>query len=135
MSEKADAVRRVVDAINRVDLDAFADAVSEDFEIDFSNSRSPMSGVYRGQDQAREFLRSFLEPWETLEFATKELIDLPDGRVLQVGGLWSRGDGSGVEVEASGATVWTIRDGVVAAVKLFQSKEEALEAAGVSRAS
>ena len=48
MSEKADAVRRVVDAINRVDLDGFADAVSEDFEIDFSNSRGPMSGVYRG---------------------------------------------------------------------------------------
>ena len=29
---------------------------------------------------------------------------------------------------ARGATVWTIRDGKVAAVKLYQSKEEALEA-------
>jgi ketosteroid isomerase-like protein len=135
MSDKADAVGRVVDAINRVDYDAFADAVSENFEIDFSNSRSPMSGVYRGRDQAREFLQSFLEPWASLEFDTKELIELPDGRVLQVGGLRSRGHGSGVEVEARGATVWTIRDGVVAAVQLFQSKDEALEAAGVSPAS
>ncbi|MGH2838915.1 MAG: nuclear transport factor 2 family protein [Thermoleophilaceae bacterium] len=128
MSDATDAVRLVVDAINRVDLERFADAISEDFEIDFSNSRSPMSGVYRGRDQAQEFLRSFLEPWSTLEFHAQELIELKGGRVLQVGGLRSRGHGSGVEVEASGATVWTIRDGEVAAVKLYQSKEEALEA-------
>jgi ketosteroid isomerase-like protein len=130
MSENAEAVRRVVDAMNRVDLEAFADAISEDFEIDFSNSRSPMSGVYRGRDQAREFLQSFLEPWESLEFSVTELIELKDGRVLQVGGLQSRGHGSGVEVEARGATVWTVRNGEAAAVKLYQSKEEALEAAG-----
>ena len=128
MSEATDAVRRVVDAINRADLEAFDDAVSEDFEIDFSNSRSPMSGMYRGRDQAREFLRSFLEPWAELEFVSNEVIELQDGRVLQAGGLRSRGHGSGVEVEASGATVWTVRDRKAAAVKLYQSKEEALEA-------
>ena len=130
MSEGVKAVRRVVDAINQVDLEAFADAVSDDFEIDFSNSRSPMSGMYRGRDQAREFLRSFLEPWAKLEFVSNEVIELEDGRVLQAGGLRSRGHGSGVEVEANGATVWTVRDGKAAAVKLYQSKDEALEAAG-----
>jgi ketosteroid isomerase-like protein len=130
MSEKTDAVGRVVDAINRSDLEAFADAITEDFEIDFSNSRSPMSGVYRGRDQAREFLRSFLEPWAKFEFVLTELSELDAGRVLQVGGLRSRGHESGVEVEASGATVWTVRDGRAATVKLYQSKEEALEAFG-----
>ena len=135
MSQATAAVRRVVDAINEVDLEEFADAVSEDFVIDFSNSRSPMSGMYRGRDQAREFLRSFLEPWASLQFETREIIELQDGRILQVGGLRSRGDGSGVEVEASGATLWTIRDGRAAAVKLYQSKDEALEAEGVSPAS
>ena len=135
MSENTDAVRRVVDAINRVDLEGFADTVTEDFEIDFSNSRSPMSGMYRGRDQAQEFLRSFLEPWATLQFVAEDLIELQDGRLLQVGGVRGRGHGSGVEVEASGATLWTIRDSKVAAVKLYQSKDEALEAEGVSPAS
>jgi ketosteroid isomerase-like protein len=134
MSEKVAAVHRVVDAINRVDLDGFADTVTDDFEIDFSNSRSPMSGMYRGRDQAREFLRSFLEPWAKLEFVSREVFELDDGRVLQVGGLRSRGHESGVEVEASGATLWTIRDGKAATVKLYQSKEEALAAEGVSPA-
>ena len=86
-----------------VDLDAVADAVTEDFEIDFSNSRSPMSGVYRGPDETRDSCRSFFEPWAALEFEDEELIELRMGRVLQDGGLRSRGDGSGVEVEASGA--------------------------------
>jgi hypothetical protein len=35
-------------------------------------------------------------------------------------------------VSAKGATIWTVRDGEVAAVKLYQSKAEALEAAGLS---
>ena len=30
--------------------------------------------------------------------------------------------------EREGATVWTIRDGEIVAVKMYQSKEEALEA-------
>ena len=128
MSEKADAVRRVVDAINRVDLEEFADAVSEDFELDFSNSRGPMSGLYRGRAEAQEFLRSFLEPWSSLQFDMEELIELQDGRMLLVGGLQSRGHGSGAEVAARGATVWTIHDGRVAAVTMYQSKDDALEA-------
>ena len=133
MSENVEVVRRVVDAINRADIDAFADAISEDFEIDFSNSRAPMRGVYRGRDQAREFLKSFLEPWASLEFVMEELIELEDGRILQAGGLRTRGDGSGVEVTAQGATIWTVRDGEIAAVKLYQSKEEALEAESAQR--
>jgi hypothetical protein len=38
-------------------------------------------------------------------------------------------------VEASGATLWTIRDGKAATMKLYQSREEALAAEGVSPAS
>ena len=43
-----------------------------------------------------------------------------------------RGRGSGVEVEATGAQVWTIRDGKFQRAKLYQSKAEALEAVRLS---
>jgi hypothetical protein len=43
-----------------------------------------------------------------------------------------RGRGSGVEVDAVGAQLWTIRNGKVRSVKLYQSKADALEAAGPS---
>ena len=134
MSEKADAVRRVVDAINRADIDAFADAVSEDFEIDFSNSKAELSGIYRGREEAKRFLTSFWEPWESVQFdPDEEIIELEDGRILTVNAVRGRGSASGAEVAATGATVWTLRDGEVMAAKMYQSKNEALEAASAER--
>ena len=38
----------------------------------------------------------------------------------------------GIEVQARGVWVWTIRDGACARVTLYQEREEALEAAGLS---
>ena len=128
MAEKVKVARHIVDAINRGDVEAVAEMVSEDFELDFSNSRGPMSGTYRGADGIREFMTSFFEPWAEVEFAPGEMVELDDERVLTVNTVRARGDGSGAEVAATGASIWTIRDGEVAAVKLYQSKEEALEA-------
>ncbi len=42
-----------------------------------------------------------------------------------------RGRGSGVEVDATGAQLWTITGGKVRSVKLYQSKAEALEDVGL----
>jgi taurine dehydrogenase small subunit len=128
MPESVEVVRRVVEALNRADIDAVAESVSQDFELDFSNSRGPMSGIYRGPAGIREFTKSFFEPWASIEFQPEEVIELADGRVLGVAQIRAKGHESGVAVSARGANVWTIRDGKVAAVKLYQSKEEALEA-------
>jgi hypothetical protein len=35
-----------------------------------------------------------------------------------------------VEVNATGAMIWTIRDGEIVAATMYQSKDDALEAAG-----
>jgi ketosteroid isomerase-like protein len=134
MSENTDLVRRTVDAINRADFDAVVDAMTDDFELDFSNSRGPMAGIY-GREEIKGLLSSFFEVWESVVFEPVELIDRPDDRVLQVGHLRTKGHESGAAVGARGATTWAIRDGKIAAVKLYQSKEEALAAEGVSPAS
>jgi hypothetical protein len=42
--------------------------------------------------------------------------------------LQGKGKGSGVEVDAYGAQLWTLRDGRVVRVKGYQSKDEALGA-------
>jgi ketosteroid isomerase-like protein len=125
-------VRRILDAINRRDVDAAIESASEDFEADWSNSRGLLSGIHRGRDEARESLKAFLEPWESLRWDPEELIELEDDRVLTVSHIRMRGRGSGVEVSATGASIWTIRGGKAAAMKLYQSKVAALEAAGLS---
>ena len=128
MADDVEVVRRVLDAFTRADVDAVLEASSEDFEFDFSNSRGPLSGVYRGVDEARTFFESFLEPWAALDVETEEFIELGRDRYLTVSEIRTRGQGSGAEVNARGALVWTVRGGEVAALKLYQSKEEALEA-------
>jgi ketosteroid isomerase-like protein len=129
--ENVEVVRRIIDAINRRDIDAVVERVTDDFVADWSNSRGLLSGVYRARDQAREAFELFLEPWDSLRWEPEELIELGDDRVLTVSRLQMRGRGSGVEVNAGGASIWTIRDGRAAAITLYQSKAEAVEAAGL----
>jgi ketosteroid isomerase-like protein len=130
--ENVEVVRRIIDAINRRDVDAVVEAATEDVVVDWSNSRGLLSGVHHGKEMAREAFETFLEPWDSLQWELEELIELGDDQVLTVSRLQMRGRGSGVQVNASGASIWTIRDGRVAAISLYQSKVEALEAAGLS---
>ena len=134
MPENAAVVERVVEAFNRVDTDAVVDSLTDDFEFDFSNSRGPLSGVHRGREEMRGFLTSFAEAWASLEFdPDAEVSELPDGRVLTVNTFRARGHESGIQVGASGASIWTVRDGQIAALTFYQSKEEALEAVSAQR--
>ena len=129
MSENVAVARRVMDAINRGDFDAAVAHFSEDFELDFSNSRAPVSGIYRGREEAKDFLAMFWEPWESVQFdPEEEIAELEDGRVLSVNTVQGRGGGSGVEVTATGATIWTIRDGEVARVVMYQSNDSSARA-------
>jgi ketosteroid isomerase-like protein len=129
--ENVELVRGIIDAINRGDIDSATEAAHRDFEADWSNSRGPLSGVYRGREQVRELWKSFLEAWASLRWDPEELVELDGGRVLVVNHVRMRGHASGVEVDARGAQIWTIRDGKAYAVKLYQSKAEALEATGL----
>ena len=129
--ENVEVVRRIVREINRGDIDSASDLATVDCELDFSNSRGPESGVYRGRDQTRQFFNAFMEAWASLRWELEEVIELEGDRALTASQLQMRGHGSGVEVSVKGASVWTIRDGKVAAQTLYQSKAEALEAAGL----
>jgi hypothetical protein len=46
--------------------------------------------------------------------------------------LWGRGRGSGIEIENDIWQIWTFRNGKVVHYCDFESREEALEAAGLS---
>jgi ketosteroid isomerase-like protein len=125
-----EVVRRIIDALGGGDLDSALESTTPDFEADWSNSRGVERGVYRGRDQVRESLRSSPEAWASLEWEVKEFVELRDEQVLIVSQLRMRGLGSEVEVAASGASIWTFRNGRAAGFTLYQSRAEALEAAG-----
>jgi ketosteroid isomerase-like protein len=124
-------VRAIFDALNRGNLDEVFAHVPEDFVLDWSEANSPESGVYRSQDEIRRAFERFTEPWSDFEWFESEIIDAGD-LVVRAGGVRARGEGSGLEVSARGATVWTFREGTPLSLRFFQSKEEALEAIGYS---
>ena len=125
-------VRRAIDSINRGNFLMATEYTADDFEMDWSNSIGPLSGVYRGREQLNEVFESFRDAWDRLHWEIQEVVDLEGELVLVVNRIRMRGRTSRAEVEATGVQVWTIRNRKLASVKLYQSKDEALEALGLS---
>jgi ketosteroid isomerase-like protein len=131
--ENVGLLRQTVDAINRGDIDGALEKATDDFEVDWSNAIGPgRKGVYNGKDQAREFWTSFIEAFDELRWDFEEIIEADESRVVAVNHVRGRGRGSGAPVDAVNALLWTISNGRARSVKLFQSKADALEAAGLS---
>jgi hypothetical protein len=76
-------------------------------------------------------LQSFRDAWGNLRWNAEEIVEVDEERLIAVNRVEMRGRGSGIEVAATGAQLWTIKDGKAARMKLYQSKADALEAAGL----
>lgn len=126
--ENVATIRAIFEAVNRGDLDAASTHLPAEFVADWSASLAPESGVYRGRDEVRRALAWTTGSWSEWEYFEDEIIDA-GAQVVRVGGIRARGKGSGAEVTAHGAQLWTFRQGRPVSVRLYQSKDEALEAA------
>jgi len=124
-------VKSVVAAFNRGDFSAAMDMLTEDVEFDWS--RRMLDGeVLRGREEAVGFLQSMTELFDEIHIPSDELTDLGEGLVLLFGKARFKGRASGLDVEASAANLWTVRDGKVARFRFYQTKEDALEDAATS---
>ena len=79
----------------------------------------------------RKLFESFLEAWEEFRWEPQEIVEVDEARVVVVNRIRMRGRGSGVEVDATGAQLWTITGGKVRSVRIYQSKADALEDVGL----
>jgi ketosteroid isomerase-like protein len=129
--ENVEIVRLAYAAFNRGDLEGLDEVISADCVMDWSQSQGPQKGVYHGPDGAARWIAAVQEAFEEFELAPSEYIGSGDCIVVPTR-VTGRGRGSGVAVEASGTTLWEIRNGRVDRFVLYQSREEALEAAGLS---
>jgi ketosteroid isomerase-like protein len=117
-----DVVRRAASAMNDADIDALLAETSADVVLDWSNSIGPLHGVYRGHEGVRRLFEQFIEAWEEFHWHVQEVIEVPPDRVIVVNRVRGRGRGSGVEVDATGAQLWTLRDGRATQIQLHQSR-------------
>jgi ketosteroid isomerase-like protein len=90
----------------------------------------PDSQVYRGHEGMRNALANVEQSFDEVHFEAEDIRDAGDDVVAFVR-MRGRGKGSGIEVEARIAHLWTIRDGKGVRVRVLE-REDALEAAGLS---
>jgi len=130
--ENVEIVRRGTDAYNRGDVDGMLGNWTPDAVLDWSNARSFDAGVYRGHGEIRAFMQRFLANWDEVRI---EIVDGPveveDGVLITENVAYMRGR-DGIEVQARSAWLTTIRDGETTSLTMYQTKQEALEAAGLS---
>ena len=129
--ENVEIVRQGFAAYNRGDLDGALESWATDAVVDWSNSRGLEAGVFRGHDEIRASMERFIG---TFENARMELlgdpIEVDDGLVIAENIAYLQGR-DGIEVQARSAFLIKIRDGQQTSLTLYQTKQEALEAAGL----
>jgi ketosteroid isomerase-like protein len=132
--ENVEIVRRVYEAVARHDTATVLAAYDPEVEWDLSRSVwGDLTGtvIYRGYEELRTFYREWYEAWGKYNEAAQELIDAGQHVVVVAIGR-GRGRVSGAEVAWTQYGVWTMREGRIVRVAWFGTREEALEAAGLS---
>jgi ketosteroid isomerase-like protein len=127
--ENVEAVRRQNEAWNRQDLTAWLASFHPDGELDWSRSRGPLKGVYRGHGGLKTFWGEF---WSTFEDVQVEMHGFTEvGSAVVVPNTAHLRGRQGIEVIARSAFVFTVENGQITRLRLFQERAEALEAAGL----
>lgn len=128
--EDIEIVRRSIDAYSRGDLDGTLETWAPDAVLDWSNSRGLEAGVVRGRGEIRAYMQRFRAIFDEVRVELGEVVELEDGLVVAENVAYLRGR-DGIETQARSAFLITIRDGKQTSLTLYQSKQEALEAAGL----
>ena len=130
--ENVEFVRRGIDAYNRGDLDGLLENWAPDAVVDWSRSRGFDAGVFRGHDAIRAHWQRLLESFDEVRVEIVDPIEEVEDGLLVVENLGYLRGRDGIEVQTRSALLVTIRDGKTASFTLYQTKQEALEAAGLS---
>jgi ketosteroid isomerase-like protein len=124
------AVRRYVDAFNRLDLDAATSGLDPAIELR-EWPEAPGSQAYHGVDGVRRAFDTWFEMWEWMKLEIEEIHPAGDS-VLFTLHQRAKGRTSAVEVEIRSYNVYTFRDGLLTLAELFVERENALAAAGLT---
>ena len=91
----------------------------------------PNPGRYLGPESIREWMLGWLDAWDNFSITAEELIDAGDSVIT---GVRQRGIGkqSGAPTELTFFQVWTFRGRRIIRIEQFATKEEALQAVGLS---
>jgi ketosteroid isomerase-like protein len=123
--ENVEIVRRIYEGWSRGD---FSESELFDADVEFEMVDWPHPAKSRGVDAMRETWLTTLAAWEDFRAKPDEVIDHGDN-ILVLNSISGRGRGSGADVSALTATVWTVENGRVVRLALYWDTARAREAA------
>jgi ketosteroid isomerase-like protein len=129
--ENVAVVKEFTSLFEAGDRNAWRDHFDPDVVWDTSASNMPSAGVYHGHQGVERFFREWLGAWSEYAIEPREFIDAGDSVVLV---FRQRGTGreSGVQIERDFFSVYDLAESKVVRYRQYESREEALEAAGLS---
>jgi ketosteroid isomerase-like protein len=123
--ENVEIVRRVYEGWSRGD---FSESELFDPDVEFEMVDWPHPAKSRGVDAMRETWLATLAAWEDFRAKPDEVID-HDENILVLNSISGRGRGSGADVSALTATLWTVENGRVVRLALYWDTARARAAA------
>jgi ketosteroid isomerase-like protein len=130
--ENVEVARRAVELFNESGIhDPGLDVLFAD-DIEFHEPpEQPAPRVARGREEVRKLFGEFDAAWTEHKSEPREIRAVGADRVFMASVEHFKGR-DGIELEASAAAVFTLRDGKIMRWEAFWNKEKALEAAGLS---
>jgi ketosteroid isomerase-like protein len=128
-TRNVEIVLRWIEAFNRRDRITESALWRSDAVVDWSRAQGPLKGVYRGGAQRDAFRDEF---WSTFQYVQIETYDVAEaGSEVVVPNTAHMRGRDGIEVTARSTFVYTVENGQVTRLRMFQERAEALEAAGL----
>jgi ketosteroid isomerase-like protein len=129
--ENLETFRRSLEAFDRRDKASWLETRGEDYEI--VTSKEWQEGDVRGREAAWDFYVTIADTFERRPFSDDiEVIDAGPDKAIVHQRNDVRGSESGVNVEIDYWVVISFQDGKMIRDQWFESKDEALKAAGLS---
>ena len=130
--ENVRAVGEASAAFNRGDLDAWIEYWTDDLDYRAVEGAPDDHGPILGKDALRAYAQDWRDTFDDFTQEPVEQIDAGDDKVIVVFRVSGRAKLSGVETDLTYAALYTFRDGKVARGREYWTRDEALEAAGLS---
>ena len=128
--ENVEIVKEFTSLFEAGDRNEWRDYFDPDVVWDTSASKMPSAGIYHGHQGVDRFFREWLGAWSDYGIETREYIDA-GGSVVVAFHQSGTGRGSGVRAERDFFGVYDLSDSKVVRYRMYESREDALEAAGL----
>jgi ketosteroid isomerase-like protein len=127
--ENVELTRSAFEAFERGDVEWMQRRCAPDVVI-VQPPEIPDAKTYRGAEAIAQMIDDWPKQWEEFRLEVTEIIDVSDDVLVSGTRHTGRGRTSGIELDFEVFYVGRLRDGKLARMEMFLSREQAMQAAG-----